>query len=116
MSNPLNELEVGQSYTVGGGNINGLVVGPLHRPARLEIYAWHSGAKTGEGNSAHLSVAHDGIEIGRSTDANFDNYSLTVAKTVLLSEDAQTSVSIDYGNAMATVRDFGLKITVTRTA
>lgn len=115
MADPLHHLEVGQSFTIGGSNINGLVVGPLPRPARLEIYAWHSGYKTGEGNSAYLSVTQDGNEIGRSQDAIFDNYSLAVAKTVLLAEDAQTSVSIAYGNVMATVRDFGLKIIVVRT-
>lgn len=114
MPEPWDNLEVGQTFTLGGSNIDGLAVGPYRWPATLEIYAWHTGAKTGEGNSAHLALNYDGAEVARVEDANFDNYSLPIPRTAYLAAGASTAVSISYGNVMADKRSHGLQVTVKR--
>ena len=114
MAGPFDDLEAGKNRTIGGANIDALVIGPFLWDSKVEIYAWHTGVKTGEGNRAYISLSQDGAEIGRSSDQNFDNYTCGVAKTVQLAKLASTSLSIRYENANATVRSFGLQATVTR--
>lgn len=113
MAGPFDDLQIGESRTTGGAGIDALVIGPFLFDTNLEIYAWHTGVKTGEGNSAYLTLSHDGAEIGKDQDQNFDNYSLRVAKTIRLAKLASTSLTIRYDNTMATRCDYGLKITFT---
>ncbi|MBA4778071.1 MAG: hypothetical protein A2792_08515 [Sphingomonadales bacterium RIFCSPHIGHO2_01_FULL_65_20] len=114
MAGPFDDLEAGQSRTIGGDNIDALVIGPFLWDSKVEIHAWHAGVKTGEGNSAYISLSQDGTEIGRRTDSKFDNYSLPIDKTAMLAKLASTTFSISYDNVMATVSSFGLQATVTR--
>jgi len=116
MPGPWDHINVDQTFTLGGTNTDGLVVGPFLWPTSLEIYAWHTGVKTGEGNSAYLVANYEGEELMRVEDRDFDNYSLPIARKVLLSPLATTSVSIAYGNHMAEKRSHGLQVTVKRVA
>ena len=109
----LENLAVGESYTIGGAGINGVSIGPLHLRARVEVYAWHTGYKQGEGNSAELKLFRDGVEVQSARDANFDNYNLPCSAVFELGTGASTSLSIQITNHMAATRQFGIQAVLT---